>query len=166
MKTKKLQLKEVSIKDFDIKALRRAAREGRLFIACNEDDDTSEDAATREKALGEILSYVDRISQYAINVHVREIWDCILHDNQLQPLFFFTRYGKTRGQINWYRVTAVMCLLYEKGVYRNDMTAIQLHLALEGATRRNNRYNGISRYLLDQCQIKIVREILKKHAIS
>ena len=46
------------------------------------------------------------------------------------------------------------------------MTAIQLHLALEGATRRNNRYNGISRYLLDQCQIKIVREILKKHAIS
>ena len=39
MKTKKLQLKEVSIKDFDIKALRRAAREGRLFIACNEDDD-------------------------------------------------------------------------------------------------------------------------------
>ena len=159
-------MKEVSIKDFDIKALRRAAREGRLFIACNEDDDTSEDAATREKALGEILAYVDRISQYAINVHVREIWDCILHDERLQPLFFFTRYSKTRGQINWYRVTAVVCLLREKGVYRKAMTAMQLHLALEGTARCTNRYYGISRYLLDQCQIKIVREILKKHAIS
>ena len=166
MTTKKQQLKEVGINDFDIKTLRRAAREGRLFIATTEDDTVRASTADKEKAIGEILAYVDRISQYAINVHVREIWNDILHDNQLQPLFFFTRYGKTRGQINWYRVTAVMCLLYEKGVYRNDMTAIQLHLALEGTTRRNNRYNGISRYLLDQCQIKIVREILKKHAIS
>ena len=166
MTTKKQQLKEVGINDFDIKALRRAAREGRLFVACNEDNTQAEDAAAREKALGEILTYIDRISQYAINVHVREIWDDILHDNELQPLFFFTRYSKTRGQINWYRVTAVMCLLYENGVYRNDMTAIKLHLALEGTTRRNNRYNGIGRYLLDQCHIKVVREIVNKHAMK
>ena len=116
MTTKKQQLKKVGINDFDIKALRRAAREGRLFVACNEDNTQAEDAAAREKALGEILTYIDRISQYAINVHVREIWDDILHDNELQPLFFFTRYSKTRGKKKWYRVTAVMCLLYENGV--------------------------------------------------
>ena len=162
MTTKKQQLKEIGINDFDIKTLRRAAREGRLFIATTEDDTVRASTADKEKAIGEILAYVDRISQYSDNVHVREIWDCILHDERLQPLFFFTRYSKTRGQINWYRVTAVVCLLREKGVYRKAMTAMQLHLALEGTARCTNRYYGISRYLLDDSHLKAVREILQK----
>ena len=163
MTTKKQQLKKVGINDFDIKTLRRAALEGRLFIATTEDDADTASTADKEKAIGEILAYVDRISQYSDNVNVREIWDGILHDEQLQPLFFFTRYSKTRGQINWYRVTAVVCLLCEKGVYSKATTATQLHLALEGTTRRTNRYNGMSHYLLDQGQLKIVREILGKY---
>ena len=83
-------------------------------------------ADTTEQRIAEILAYVDRLSPYALNAQVHEIWTAILHDEQLQPLFFLTRYSRTRGQVNWYRVTVVVCLLHEQGVYRQDMKAVLL----------------------------------------
>lgn len=169
MEQKKLKLKRVRIEDFDVEALRRAAREGRLFIAhgegasptsCGTGDETA--AARRERSVAEIHSYVDRISEYSTTSHVHEIWERILSDDRLSPLFFFTRYTKNRGLVNWYRVTAVVCLLRDNGVYRNDITAVRLHQQLEGSNRRNNRYTGMGRYLLDHGQILIVRGIIKE----
>ena len=155
METKKQQLQKVRPEDFDTDALLRAAREGRLFIQ----------PVCHEQPLTDVLDYVERIRKYATNTHVREIWEAILNHEQLAPLFRFNRYAATRGQINWYRVTAMVCLLREKGVYRQDMTAVQLHLHLEGTTCRTTLYTGMSRYLLERRELSAVRQILDKFSL-
>ena len=155
MQQRKQQLTEVRPEDFDAAALMRAAREGRLFVA----------PARERQPLTEVLDYVERIREYATTPHVREIWEAILGQEQLAPLFYFTRYTSQRGQINWYRVTAVVCLLREQGVYRNDVTALKLHLRLEGTSRRTNRYTGMARYQLDRPELLAVRRIVKSFCL-
>ena len=158
MKHQKLNLKAVSLEDFDAKSLRRAAREGRLFIALPDIEPKS-----AEDAIDEILSYVGRISQYATTLRIGDIWDAILHDEALSPLFFLTRYSSTRGQINWYRVAAVVCLLREKGIYHKDISCKELCRCMEGATQFRKHYSGMGPYLLDVNQMGLVREILDKN---
>ena len=156
MRVKKANLQPVLPEDFEhLESLLRAAQEGRLFIAT-----PTPPVETVEQRIDEILAYVDRISPYALNGHVHAIWEAILHDEQLLPLFFLTRYQQTRGQVNWYRVTAVVCLLHEQGVYQQEVSAVQLHCLLEGSERRTNYYSGMSRYRLDQPEIRVVKRIL------
>ena len=156
MRVKKTNLQPVLPEDFEnVESLLRAAREGRLFVVA-----PNPSAETVEQRIDKILAYVDRISPYALNGHVREIWTAILHNEQLQPLFFLTRYQQTRGQVNWYRVTAVVCLLHEQRVYQQEVSAVQLHCRLEGSEHRTNYYSGMSRYLLEHDQIRIIKQIL------
>ena len=158
MEVKKQHLQPVLPEDFkDMEGLQRAAHEGRLFMV-----PPTPSADTTEQRIAEILAYVDRLSPYALNAQVHEIWTAILQDEQLQPLFFLTRYSRKCGQVNWYRVTAVVCLLHEQGVYRQDMKAVQLHCLLEGSEHRTNYYSGMSRYLLDQPEIRVVKRILRQ----
>ena len=158
MKKQNLNLMAVSLEDFDAKSLRRAAREGRLFIALPDDEPKSADSA-----INEILTHVDKISEYATTPKVGDIWQAILHDADLSPLFFLTRYSSTRGQINWYRVAAVVCLLREKGIYQKDISGKELCRCMEGATQCPKHYSGMGRYLLDVDQMGLVREILDKN---
>ena len=158
MEVKKQHLQPVLPEDFkDMEGLQRAAHEGRLFIV-----PPTPSADTTEQRIAEILAYVDRLSPYALNAQVHKIWTAILQDEQLQPLFFLTRYSRKCGQVNWYRVTVVVCLLHEQGVYRQDMKAVQLHCLLEGSEHRTNYYSGMSRYLLDQPEIRVVKRILRQ----
>ena len=158
MEVKKQHLQPVLPEDFkDMEGLQRAAHEGRLFIM-----PPTPSAESTEQRIAEILAYVDRLSPYALNAQVHEIWTAILHDEQLQPLFFLTRYSRKCGQVNWYRVTVVVCLLHEQGVYRQDMKAVQLHCLLEGSEHRTNYYSGMSRYLLEQPEIRVVKRILRQ----
>lgn len=53
----KQKLQEVRIEDFDIAALRRAAREGRLYIEPSAECETNIEE--------EVLSYVSRIAEQA-----------------------------------------------------------------------------------------------------
>ena len=158
MKQQKLNLKAVSLEDFDAKSLRRAAREGRLFIALPDDEPKS-----AEDAIDEILSYVGRISQYATTLRIGDIWEAILHDEALSPLFFLTRYSSTRGHVNWYRVAVVVCVLREMGIYQNGISAKELCQRMEGETRCGNHYSGMGRYQLDVAQTRLLRRILDKY---
>ena len=158
MEVKKQHLQPVLPEDFkDMEGLQRAAHEGRLFMV-----PPTPSADTTEQRIAEILAYVDRLSPYALNAQVHEIWTAILQDEQLQPLFFLTRYSRKCGQVNWYRVTVVVCLLHEQGVYRQYMKAVQLHCLLDGSEHRTNYYSGMSRYLLDQPEIRVVKRILRQ----
>ena len=158
MKHQKLNLKAVSLEDFDAKSLRRAAREGRLFIALPDIEPKS-----AEDAIDEILSYVGRISQYATTLRIGDIWEAILHDEALSPLFFLTRYSNTRGQINWYRVAAVVCLLREMGIYQKDIPGKELCRCMESATLCRKHYSGMGPYLLDVAQRRLLSKILDKN---
>lgn len=134
MKKQNLNLMAVSLEDFDAKSLRRAAREGRLFIALPDDEPK-----------------------------VGDIWQAILHDADLSPLFFLTRYRNTRGKINWYRVMVVVCLLREKGIYREDISAKELCKYIEGAPQSPSHYSGMGRYQLEFRQIQLLYRILDKN---
>ena len=165
----KILLRQIAEQEWDEEMLRLAIREGRLYLALPEaEQPASEQAAVEECQLSpeqvreKILDYVERISPYATCAKVRAIWQTILQDEELFPLFRFTRYAKSRGRINWYRVTVVMCQLYEQGVYRQELSAEKLHCCLEGTTRRNARYTGMNRYLLEREQSKRIQQILRQ----
>lgn len=137
------------VEAFDLNLLQKAFDEGRLFIVPRQE--SAQDL--REKGIRSILDYVSRIDDYTSSdyrSHIRDIWSQMLHDDVLGDLFFYTRYARNRGEVNWYRVTVFVCLLREWQVYRNDVSASDLHCILEGTQKRNGRYTGMNRYLLDR----------------
>jgi hypothetical protein len=155
METK--NLRQVNLATISESELLEAARQGRLFIAPAIDY-----SERKAESTAQILNYVSTINSYAsLPYHstINRLWENILNDAQLQPLFLLNRYTSTRYQPNWYRVTAVVCLLREWGIYRHDVTAIQLHMLLEHSTHRTNRYNGMSRYLLDHKDVVALKRL-------
>ena len=162
MNQKKLKstLVEVRAEDFDVQTLRQAALEGRLYVA---QPALTEEEAETQRRLGcaQIMEYVKRIDCYATLPAVDELWSEIVDDELLQPTLFMWRYSRCRGQVNWYRVTAIVCLLYELGVYSQELTAVRLHCLLEGTERRTSRYTGMSRYLLEQHEQHRIKDMIK-----
>ena len=54
--------------------------------------------------------------------------------------------GCHRGEFNRYMGTAIVCWMRELGIYRPDISAQDLHLAMEHSTRRNRYYTGMQNY--------------------
>ena len=136
-KNMKQRLQEVRIEDFDIAALRRAAREGRLYVV-----PAAECEINVEQ---EVLQYVSRIAEYAAPPYrkcIDEVWRRIVSDSSLSPLL-----RNRRGAINKYSVTAIALFLFYKGCY-DFPTATAVHLQLEGVAKRNKYYTNGSNYNL------------------
>lgn len=150
------------VESFDLNFLRQAFAEGRLFITPREESAQE----LRERGIHSILNYVSRIDDCTSSdyrPHIRDIWEQTLHDETLGELFFYTRYSHNRGEVNWYRVTVFVCLLHEWNVYRkDDFTDTYLHCLLEGTSKRNNHYTGMSRYQLDRKYFSLIRKKLQK----
>lgn len=165
MNSKISNLSKVAPDDFDIALLRKAAREGRLFILPTQ----KSEAELREEGIRQILQYVCQIDDCASDnyrQHIQQLWQDILHSS-LADLFFFSRYSSSRGKPNWYRVTAFVCVLRESDVYRKqDFTAVDLHLRLEQTQKRNNRYTGMSRYLPEHRDIITLKRLLMQFKSS
>lgn len=155
------KFKQVTLSDFNMAALKKAAREGRLFIKPS----SLSPEEVRERSLNEILQYVGRIDscaspQYAC--HIRELWHEILLYNEIADSLITTR-GKHEGQPNWYHITSLVTYLLEKEVYRkHEFTIVSLHLKMEQITKRNNHYTGSSTFYLNSEQRNILKCILKK----
>lgn len=147
------------VEDFDVEVLRKAFNEGRLFIKPQQ----KSEAEIREEGIKTILQYVKSIDACASqehHAHIQTLWNIVLHHESLQPLCFMTK-GRHRGEPNWYRITSIVCLLREMNVYRKqDFTAVDLHLLLEGISKRNSRYQSSTHYYLDHPQIMILKKIL------
>ena len=152
----------VRVEEFDMDLIRQAIAEGRVYIAPKQE--SAEDL--REKGIQAILDYVSRIDDYTSSQYrscIRDIWSEILHDETLGGLFFFNRYARQRGRVNWYQVTALVGFMRERGVYSHDHTLSDLHCTLEGTTQRTKYYIGMSRYLLEGESCKRVRKVLQKY---
>lgn len=167
MASKTSNLRQVTIDDFDINILRQAALEGRLFISQEEDARSAE--SQRKEGIRQILTYVSRIDSCASPQHasgISKLWNCILHSEELGDLFFYQRYRSTRGEVNWYRVNVVICLLREMGVYREEFTGVELHCRCERSAKRNAHYTGMSRYLLERSEIVTLKNLVKNADIN
>ncbi len=160
MKIDSKNLSQVRIEDFDIRLLRQAAREGRLYLKPSETTETQK----QQQAIAAILQYVSSIEDCAstsYRTHVRTIWNCIVNNPTIQPSLIM-RQGRHCGEPNKYRITAIATILLNRGVYRKEeFTAVDLHLRVEHATRRNVYYTNMDKYWLEADERKALNEIFK-----
>jgi len=156
----KQTLKQVSINEFSIKELRQAAREGRLFLKPSETTETER----QQQAIAQILQYVSSIEDCASSsyrTHVRTMWNCIVNNPTIQPSLIM-RQGRHCGEPNKYRITAIATILLNRGVYRKEeFSAVDLHLRLEHASRRNVYYTNMDKYWLEADERRALNEIFK-----
>ena len=148
----KQKLQEVRIEDFDIAALRRAAREGRLFVMPAPECETNIEQ--------EVLRYVSRIADYAATPYrecISEVWRCIVGHPDLVPLL-----ESRKAPFCKYRVTVIAIYLRNKGVYDID-TDIRLHQLLEGLGKneRNRYYTCKAQYPLTPLDINRLSAIIR-----
>lgn len=131
----KQRLQKVRIEDFDITALRRAAREGRLYMVPAPECETNIEH--------EVLRYVSRIAEWAAPQYkerIHEVWRRIVNHPDLAPLL------KSRKEpFNKYAVTAIAVFLNNRRVYTYN-SGIALHLQLEGIAERNSYYKNSVKY--------------------
>ena len=147
----KQKLQEVRIKDFDIAALRRAAREGRLYIV-----PAAECEINIEQ---EVLSYMSRIAEQAAPPYrecIDEMWRRIVSHPLLAP-----RLVSRKEAFNKYVVTAIAVYLYENGVY-GFASATTMHLQLEGIATRNKYYKNSSYYAPGREAVRILHSIVSE----
>jgi len=161
----KQNLTQVRIEDFNIAALRKAAREGRLFIQPS----TVSEEEKQAQSLSEILLYVSRIRECADARYlssIDEIWRLIIHEPAIMACLITSR-GKRQGLPNYYRVTSLVNFLLESGVYRKkEFTAVDLHLRLEQTTRRNGHYTGSASCYFTRAQFVLMNRILDQFRIK
>ena len=122
------------MEDFNIAALRRAAREGRLYIVPAVECETNVEQ--------EVLTYVSRIAEYAAPPYrecIGEVWRRIVSHPQLSSLI-----GSMKP-FNKYAVTDIAIFLCNRGLYNFDK-AVALHLQLEGIEKRNKYYTSRTYY--------------------
>lgn len=147
----KQKLQQVRIEDFNIAALRRAAREGRLYIAPAVECETNVEQ--------EVLRYVNRIAEYAAPPYrecIGEVWRRIVSDPDLAPLL-----ESRKEAFNKYAVTAICVCLYENGIYEFT-SATAMHLQLECSATRNKYYKNCSYYAPGREAIRILHSILNE----
>ena len=149
---KKQHLQEVRIEDFDIAALRRAAREGRLFVMPAPECKISVEQ--------EVLAYVSRIADYAAPPYgecIDEVWRRIVSHPDLAPLL-----ESRKAPFCKYRVTVIAIYLRNKGVYDID-TDTRLHQLLEGLEKneRNRYYTCKAQYPLTARDINRLSAIIR-----
>ncbi len=149
---KKQHLQEVRPEDFNIAALRRAAREGRLYIVPAPERKTNIEH--------EVLTYVSRIAEQAAPPYrecIGEVWRRIVSHPDLVPLL-----ESRKASFCKYRVTVIAIYLRNKGVYDID-TDTRLHQLLEGLEKneRNRYYTCKAQYPLTARDINRLSAIIR-----
>ena len=141
------RLQKVRIEDFNVAALRKAAREGRLYI---------EPAVECQINVEElVLKYVTAIEANVTSSYrdiIREVWRLIVSHPQIAPMV-----SKIKP-FNKYTVTSIAIYLNNQGFYAFS-TATALHLQLEHTKKRNRYYTSASYYEPD---MKALRQIIQE----
>ena len=161
MQQKKLQLKPISPEDFDVQALRRLAREGRLYYDSNEQ--LSED--NRAAQLDELCRYVSVIHACASPIYapsIAHIWQAIAADERLSHSLLHVK-GKKTGLFNRYRVMAIVSVMWENNIYdRNQFTLLDLHNLLERTNRRTSVYTSRLNYAPSFNDCRLIMQLCEK----
>lgn len=154
MEAKKLQ--QVRIEDFDVAALRKAAREGRLYLqpARQTDDEVRSIVLTMVSRLDKCVT-----PQYA--PCLGRMWQALLAEPRLWHFFCMQRTRNPSNRVNYHALNALVFHLWACHVYRAE-SAVELHLLLEQAKKRNSHYTGSSQYGFTKAERKLIAEILEK----
>lgn len=154
------ELTQVLPRDFDAEALLQAAREGRLYLQPRPQDQEQ----LRRQAEAEIMGYVAHIHPCAAPPYARTVealWRRIVQHPLMAPALYMQK-GSRKGRPNLYFVTAVALYLHNRGVYRTEFSAVQLHLRMEQATRRSPVYTSAAHYWPDKAQAQALTRLAKE----
>lgn len=109
----------------------------------------------------EALAYVKAIDEYATNEwrpYIRRIWEKVVCDD----LFDTGLVMKQKGQLNRYFVTGLVYNMQVMGVYQpvEQVSLLQLHLALERTDRRNTIFCGWNNYPITSVHRRRLRALM------
>ena len=114
---------------------------------------------TKHQRIAAILEYVSRSFAFArpewTDVLPR-FWRAVASREAWQDELFL-QCGKHKGAVNRYRLMTVMNWLAERQVFREEVTLLQLHLAIEGRARPTTVYRNYSNYPLSHARKELDR---------
>lgn len=112
----------------------------------------------------EILTYTQAIDGYATEMWsegINELWQAIVGEDYLLDSLTM-KHGLHTGHMNRYVVTNLVCRLQNAGVYRQDVSMLQLHRRLEGISTKNRYYKSNGNYDLSREARVILRKIISE----
>lgn len=110
--------KQIGLEEFDVKLLKAAAREGRLYIDVVE----TKKEVNKEKLVEEVRAYVARIKVFvtkAFSSSIDKIWELILANDVFVNYLTPGRNVQKCQVFNKYNVMRIICVLRENGVYED-----------------------------------------------
>ena len=161
MRVNQKDLQPVLPEDFDVRRLRQLAREGRLYFNPKEPTETYK--IEQRQAL--VLHYVEAINACVSPTempYITRIWKRIVSDPILNDRLFIQK-GHNQGQLNRYRVMAIVTVLHEKNIYANGcFTLLQLHHRLEQTSQKDSIYTSRLNYALTRKQSRYLDSVMQK----
>ena len=139
----KSSLRRLSPEEFDAALLKKLTKEGKVFIE-------SPRVINKDAYRGEVLDYVRAIDGYASQAWLDGIgclWRSIV-EAECFASFLAVKRGSEAGHMNRYAVTNLVGWLQNKGVYRQDVPMLTLHLILEHCSKKNKYYYSCGNYPL------------------
>ena len=149
----------VTPKDFNEEDVMRLFREGKLFT------EVEKELPTHDDVKRELLEYVSRI-QECCNPQFKDsherIWLDIFNSCDFDLVM---KKGARRGELNKYKVMALVTYLFNKNLYNGSMSPLQLYYKLENTTKKGNFYTNASKdvYAINDQQRPILKRLLQKY---
>ena len=152
------RIKRVTPNDFNEEDVMRLFREGKLFAEVEQELPTHD-------VKRELLEYVSRI-QECCNPQFKDsherIWLDIFNSCDFDLVM---KKGARRGELNKYKVMALVTYLFNKNLYNGSMSPLQLYYKLENTTKKGNFYTNASKevYAINDQQRPILKRLLQKY---
>lgn len=155
------KFKKVTSDDFDVDALRRASREGTLYLSL-------EVHASSDQLKEDIISYVNKIEGFVkpqFKDHYIDLWNEILNHPEFPINGFCVKKGANKGLMNKRKVFAVVRRLND-ACKIFSILSLGLAKALEGKMSKPSIYTSSSSngtYSLTWIQMQIVDRIVERY---
>ena len=145
--------------DYNEEDVMRLFREGKLFT------EVEHKLPTRDDVKRELLEYVSRI-QECCNPQFKDsherIWLDIFNSDDFDLVM---KKGARRGELNKYRVMALVTYLFNNNLYNGSRSPLQLYYKLENTTKKGSIYtsSGNDEYAVQDRQRETLNKVIKKY---
>lgn len=153
----KSSLRRLLPEEFDAVLLKKLAEEGRVYVDMPKVVDEG-------AYLKDVLNYVSAIKEFASDEwknKIDDLWQMIVEDEDFS-CFLMMQKGKDAGGMNRYAVTSIVYRMKNRGIYRNDVSMLALHLRLECVNQKNKYYTSCCNYELTQSMRKRLNQLFSR----
>ncbi len=149
-------LRRLRPEEFNATLLERLTRDGRVFVSYPKE-------INKDAYKSEVLSYVLPIKVYVADEwkgNIDALWQSIVDASPMKDCLAMKK-GAQAGHMNRYAVTNLVYWLIGLGVFRNDVSMLQLHLCLERTTKRNKYYTSNGNYAISDEALMFLKRLVK-----